>query len=180
MSRFHPSPLLLVMLCCLGCTQAVPDPADAPGDDPSPPLEVRFEPFERGLTSATGPSCGVPEGRPQAYDPKTGSFHIHFRSGDYATSAFEVTKVAERSPGPIVFRLTGVPQAYGCLGTPLSLIVDGKSYAFEKDELAPVRLDKALCRVERKDDTVTLAFTEKGRAILKPGARVSFSIDTGW
>src|SRR5580765_6299387 len=115
MSHFPPL-LLLVPLFCLGCAQAVPDPAaEAPGDDPSPPLELRFEPFERGLTSATGPSCGVPEGRQQAYDPRTGSFHIHFRSGNYATSAFEVTKVAEPSRRPVVFRLTGVPLAYGCL-----------------------------------------------------------------
>ena len=94
-----------------------------------------------------------------------------------------------------MFRLTGVPPNFGCVGDPLSLCVgfrdafrdslrlDGKCYAAWSMILLarPDRpVDKTLFRVERQADVVTVEFTEKGEALLKPGALISFKVDTGW
>ena len=120
----------------------------------------------------------------QVYDPATGVYHVAFKPRNLTTSSFEVTKVAQRFSKPVVFRLTGVPTTYGCVGIPLALTVDDKRYAMTDvgyDSFhAGERFDKTLFRVERKDDIVAVEFTEKGRALLKPGARVSFRVDTGW
>jgi hypothetical protein len=148
----------------------------------APPLEIRFK-------SAMGtlfiedygvPSCGVPKDRQQSYDPQTGVFHIHFKSGDGVRCAFEVTKIDERSTKPIVFRLTGVPLDFGCLGRSLALIVGDKVYDLEDGRWAWRPVDKTLCRVERKGEQVTVAFTQKGRALLKPGAQIGFTVDCDW
>jgi len=74
--------------------------------------------------------------------------------------------------------------AYGCVGVPLALTVGENRYPLidvgHDSFHAYERFDRTLFRTERKDDVVTVAFTEKGQAILKPGAQVSFKIDTGW
>src|SRR5438552_1176742 len=109
----------------LGMIQAAPD--DSPSE---PPLQINCLPHsDRFLEpkKATS-SCGVPEGRQQVYDPKTGIFHIHFKPQSYAVSAFEIEKVAQRFEKPIVFRLTGVPTDFGCVGHSLVLSVGGKRY----------------------------------------------------
>jgi hypothetical protein len=131
--------------------------------------------------------CRPPSGRGQAYDPDTGVFHIEF-SGGYE-SGFEVVKVAQGNPKPVVFRLTGLPDMYGFDGLPLTLAVDGKHYLIDMEgdygasEFNLIR-DNTLFRVERKFVTeytyenpirmieVTVKFTEKGRLLLKPGARI--------
>jgi hypothetical protein len=180
---------LLVFALC-GCQEAT-DPGPQPaGEALVPPLELSF-----------GPCCGVPEGREQAYDPKTGVFHVHFAepkpigmrgSGLFERSAFEVTKAPGPFVRPVKFRLTGIPSNYGCVGDPLSLCVGGKDglrdrlrlggtcYALVEDplELAPV--DKTLFRVQHQDNVVLVEFTEKGQALLKEGTLISFQIDTGW
>jgi RNA polymerase sigma factor (sigma-70 family) len=132
-----------------------------------PPEKAPEQPLEIEFTQFSGP----PEGRKQVYDPETGVFHVHFRSGDVAArinkaSAFEITKVADGFEKPVVFRLTGVPENPD---RPLALLVDGGGH-----DLTPERCDKALFRVERKDGVTTVEFTKKGQALLKPGARVSF------
>jgi hypothetical protein len=142
-----------------------------------PPLEIKFK-----------QSCDLPEGRQQVYDPETGVFHIHFkarRSSYEQRAAFEVAKVGVKFTKPVVFRLTGVPSAYGCLGHPLILSVGDKSYAIDASCAdhywgQEKRFDKTLFRSERKDRVVTIEFTEKGQALLKPGAQIAFKIDTGW
>jgi hypothetical protein len=177
-----------MVIASSGCQEVADSSVLPPGDDASPPLEIKFL-----------QSCGLPEGRQQVYDPKTGIFHIHFHkpsriggfgSGLYKRSAFEVTKVATRFVKPVVFRLTGVPASYGCVGDPLALCVgggfqdhlrlDGKTYALVDDPLASGQVDKRLFRVQRKNDRVTVEFTEEGQALLKPGVLISFKIDTGW
>jgi hypothetical protein len=146
-----------------------------PMDEP-PPLEIKFK-----------QSCGLPPGRQQVYDPSTGVFHIHFkpRRSYLQHGAFEVTRVGERLPKRVVFRLTGVPSSYGCLGHPLILSVGGKCYALDASCEAlyyeqAERFDKTLFRSERKGEVVTIQLTEKGQALLEPGARIAFKIDTGW
>jgi hypothetical protein len=91
-----------------------------------------------------------------------------------------VTQSAEQFKKPVVFSLTGVPRAYGCLGVPLALSVGGKSYAIEEGALGPGRVDKTLFRVERKADQVRVEFTPKGQALLKAGTAISFKVDNGW
>jgi hypothetical protein len=91
-----------------------------------------------------------------------------------------VTKVAEQLPKPPVFRLTGVPERNGCLGVALVLSFGNRRYAIEEGALAPGPVDKTLFRFERKDDVVTVEFTAKGQGLLKPGAQISFKVDTGW
>jgi hypothetical protein len=159
---------------------AVPD-----GDEISrPPLEIKFRPLEHllggvgddGGTSGV-PSCKVPEGRQQVYDPNTGVFHIQFVDGGWHRSAFEITKVAERFAKPVVFRLTSVPTGWDCMG--LELSVGDKRYALEEDH-SYVPVDKTLFLVDRKEDVVTIDFTEKGQALLKPGTRIFCSGHTGW
>ena len=93
---------------------------------------------------------------------------------------------------PVVFRLSGVPSDYGCAGDPLSLCVgvsdgfrdslrlDGKYHALVDDPLAQGPVDKTFFRVERQGNVVTVEFTEKGQTLLKPGALISFKVDTGW
>jgi hypothetical protein len=184
----------LIILILASCSrQDMADPvAHWPNDEIDPPLEITFK-----------QSCKLPEGRQQVYDPRTGIFHVHFEeptrigmrgSGLYKRSAFEVTKIRGPFVKPVVFRLTGVPSNYGCLGDPLSLCVDGRNgqddefhfhlegkyYALVEDPLAQGPVDKTYFRVERQDEVVTVAFTEKGRALLKPGALVSFKLDHGW
>jgi hypothetical protein len=127
----------------------------------------------------------VPAGRDRVYDPQTGAFHIQFQARDFTRSGFEVTKVAERFPEPVVFRLTGIPTGYGCLGHPLILTVGEKRYALDpscesqywRDE-EPI--DVTLIHSTRKGDEVTLAFTDKGQSLLKSGANISLKVDTGW
>ena len=155
------------------------------GDNPSlPPLEITFKPSQ-GLSAKAGEvSCGVPEGRDQVYDPQTGVFHIHFKSRDFTRSAFEVTKSTARFAQPVVFKLSGVPSGYGCLGHPLTLSVAGHRYAIDascdSQYYWAKHFDTALVRSRREGDVVTVEFTEKGQALLKPGAQISLEIDTGW
>jgi hypothetical protein len=179
--------LILVVACSAGCQDRRAPVAIQQSDDP-PPLEITFK-----------ESCGLPEGRQQVYDPKTGVFHVHFGpskaegsrgSGLYRRSGFEVTKAAEQFVKPVVFRLTGVPEYYGCCGDSLTLCVgggysdnlllDGKSYPLVDDPMAYPPVDKTLFRVERQGEVVVIEFTEKGQALLKPGALVSFKLDHGW
>jgi hypothetical protein len=173
-----------------GCQQAADPVAPPAGDALVPPLELSF-----------GQSCGVPDGREQAYDPKTGVFHVHFAapkpigmrgSGLFERSAFEVIKAPGPFARPVKFRLTGIPSDYGCAGDPLSLCVGVKDgfrdhprlgrtcYALVEDPLALGPVDKTLFRVQHQHDVVLLEFTEKGQALLKEGTLISFMIDTGW
>src|SRR5262249_50690296 len=122
---------LILAVSCTACSPDVAHPvAIEPREEvPLPPVEIRFKPSD-GLFSKEGElSCGVPQGRDQVYDPETGVFHVHFNARNYTRSGFEITKVAARFPRPVVFRLTGVPLVYGCLGVPLALTVGGKRYA---------------------------------------------------
>src|SRR5262245_14284240 len=130
MNRHHTCLGLIVALTCAGCSRDVADPiAFAPRDESPPPLEIRFNPSQ-GLRAKEGDlSCGIPQGRDQIYDRETGTFHVHFKARDMTVSSFEITKVAARFPKPIVFRLTGVPLAYGCVGIPLALTIGEKRYA---------------------------------------------------
>jgi hypothetical protein len=190
MNQYRKWFLLIVAVASCGC-QAAADPVVRRGDDEAaPPLEITFK-----------QSCVLPEGQKQVYDPETGVFHVHFElpkriggrgSGLYKRSAFEVTKINGPFVKPVVFRLTGVPSDYGCVGDPLSLCVgasdglidslqlDGQCYALIDDPLAQGPVDKTLFRVQRLGDAVIIEFTEKGRALLKPGALISFKVDTGW
>lgn len=181
--------LAVTVAAFTGCRKVAEPTSRPPRNEAAPPLEVRFN-----------QSCGLPEGRQQVYDEKTGVFHIHFQSpnpigssgsGLYERSAFEVAKINGPFVKPVVFRLTGVPQNYGCVGDPLCLCVginnkgdglrlDGKCYALVNAPLAPGPVDKSLFRVESQDDVVTVEFTEKGQALLAPGALISFKVDTGW
>jgi hypothetical protein len=175
------APLLVLTILYLSSGQQAASAVEKADETSAPPLAIQFQPSRGFLDDKHAePSCGVPMGRQQVYDPETGVFHIHFRPQNYAVSAFTVTKAAARFPKPVVFRLTGVPKAYGCLGVPLALSVDGKSYAIEEGALAPGRVDKTLFRVVRSADRVTVEFTEKGQGLLKPGAQISFKVDTGW
>ena len=180
MSLFGASMLLLTG-SCPGYGQPAASPVEQADEASAPPLGITFQP-SRGLVGENlrEPSCGVPTGRRQVYDPATGVFHIHFRPRNFAVSAFTVTKTPARFTKPVVFHLTGVPKAYGCLGAPLALSVDGKSYAIEKGATAPARADRTLFQVERSADRVTVKFTEKGQALLKSGAQIWFQVDTGW
>jgi hypothetical protein len=191
MSRSRTWALLVLTVCAFcGCKEAA-DPIKQPlGEAPVSPLELNF-----------GQACGLPAGRQQAFDPRTGVFHIHFTqpksigapgSGLYERSRFEVRKVTGPFVKPVIFRLTGVPSDYGCAGDPLSLCVGvrdgfrddlrlaGTSHALVQDPLALGPVDKTLFRVERQRDIVTVEFTEKGQALLKPGTLISFKVDTGW
>lgn len=181
--------LLATVATFTGCRKEAEPVLRSPGNEARSPLEFRFN-----------QSSGLPEGRQQVYDEKTGVFHVHFQSptpigssgsGLYERSAFEVAKINGPFVKPVVFRLTGVPQNYGCVGDPLCLCVgiinkdddlrlDGKCYALVNAPLAPGLVDRSLFRVESKDDVVTVEFTEKGQSLLTPGALISFKVDTGW
>ena len=126
------------------------------------------------------PSCGVPEGKEGIYDPGTGIFHIRFKARKHARSAFEITKVAGTFAKPVVFRMDGVPREIGCLGYPLTLTVDGTSRPLESGALGSDPCDETLFHVKREGEAVLVAFTEKGQALLKPGAWISFKVDYGW
>jgi len=198
MNRFRTFLLLALTISCPACSQdaagpvAIQQGGDAAGpvaiqqdgDQSQAPLEIRFK-----------EACGLPEGREHIYDPKTGIFHVHFKPRDYGhttsldPSAFEVTKVGGRFAKPVVFRFTGVPEGYGCVGYPLGLYTrpafswSDARYVFDECDLsilAGERCDKTLFRVERKEDVVTVEFTEKGQALLKPGVDIGFAVDTGW
>jgi hypothetical protein len=178
-------PTGLLILFAAACSSFGQDRPPSPVTQPAvagaqPPLEISFKELQGPGAKKGEVSCGMPEGRQQVYDPDTGIFHIHFKSRNYTVSAFELTKVAERFPKPRVFRLTGVPKGYGCLGVPLVLSVGERRYAIEEVALAPGPVDKTLFRVERNDEMVAVALTAKGQALLRPGARISFKVDTGW
>lgn len=183
MSRFPAYCSLLLAMCCSACNQDAADTvAVQPGDEGiSPPLEIAFKPLSELFTAENPePSCGVPAGRAEVYDPQTGVFHIHFKSRNYARSAFEVTKVADRFTRPVVFRLTGDTRGGGCMGRDLTFSVDGKDYPLAEGMFAYGCIDKTLFHVEHKDNLVTIEFTKKGQTLLKPGAQVWLHIDTGW
>jgi hypothetical protein len=177
--------LLLAIACSAGCQRQADTVAIQEGDDASAsPLEISFEPSQ-GLRAKEGEvSCGLPPGRDRVYDSQTGVFHVHFNARDFTCSAFAVQKAAGRFTKPVVFRFTGVPTGYGCLGQPLTLTVADKRYAIdascESQYYWAEPFDKTLFRSRREGDVVTVEFTEKGRALLKPGARISLEIDTGW
>jgi hypothetical protein len=177
--------LVLVVACSAGCQDRAGLVAVQKADTPSPPpLEISFQPSQ-GLRAKEGElSCEVPHGRSQVYDPQTGTFHIHFRSRDFTRCAFEVTKATGRFTQPVVFRFTGVPSGYGCLGHPLTLSLADKRYAIDgscdSQYYWTEHFDKALFRSQRDGDVVTVEFTEKGQSLLKPGAKISLEIDTGW
>jgi hypothetical protein len=149
-----------------------------------PPLEISFLPAE-GLRAKQGEVlCSVPAGRDEMYDPQTGVFHIHFSAGNLKRSALEVTKAKGPFARPVVFRFTGVPTGYGCLGHPLTLAVDDKSYGIDascdSQYYWAEHVDQALVRSKREKDAVIVEFTERGQALLKPGARISLEVDYGW
>jgi hypothetical protein len=149
-----------------------------------PPLEISFRPAE-GLRAKEGDvSCSVPAGRDEMYDPQTGIFHIHFRAGDLKRCALEVTKANRPFARPVEFRFTGIPIGYGCMGHPLTLAVDDKRYGIDascdSQYYWAEHVDPALVRSKREKDAVLVEFTERGQALLKPGARISLEIDTGW
>jgi hypothetical protein len=181
MYRLGTGLLLIAAVACPACRQDAAGPAaPQPADEAATPLEIRFLPSE-GLGAKEGEaSCGVPEGRDQIYDPGTGVFHVHFKTRDFTASTFEVTKATGRFVRPVVFRLTGVPAGHGCLGSSLALSVGGKTYVLDDGALAPGPVDGTLFRVARKGEVVTVEFTEPGQALLRPGARIGFSVDTGW
>jgi hypothetical protein len=150
-----------------------------------PPLDISF--FG---------GCRVPQDRGQAYDPERGVFHVEF--GGYAEHGFDVVKVDEGANQPVIFHLTGLPDLYGFNGLPLTLAVDGKNYLIDlkrdpgdHPEYDLIR-DDTLFRVESKYVTeytyerparmieVTVEFTEKGRSLLKPGARIFCVMLTYW
>lgn len=176
MNHFRTGLFLIAAVCCVSSGRDAAPPVAAP------PLEIDFKPATSSffVQDFGVPSCGVPEGRQEIYDPETGTFHIQFHAGECVNNAFEVTKVSERFTRPIIFRLTGAPQGYGCLGQPLALFVDGQTYPLEVSDSGAGFVDKTLFRVDRVDDVVTIAFTEKGQALLKPGARISFTVDFCW
>ena len=186
MHAFPTSALLVIALATLSASPAVAAPP-APAPREAAAIKIDFK-----------QACGLPEGRQQAYDPATGIVHVHFwpqreiggfGSGFYKRSMFEVTRATGPFAKPIVFRLTGVPANYGCLGDPLTLsvggpvsehLVFGKRYALVEDPLAVEPIDKSLVRVERNKDAVTVTFTEKGQSLVKPGTVISFKLDHGW
>jgi hypothetical protein len=127
----------------------------------------------------------VPNGRDGVYDAATGTFHVHFKVRNFTQGGFDVAKVSGKLPRPLKFRLTGIPRVYGCLGEPLCLMVGEKNYALDPDnrygfsrQMEP--LDEALYHTTRQGDAITIEFTEKGVALLKPGTRVFLRVDTGW
>ncbi len=126
--------------------------APAPFGKPAPPLGIAYT---RSCTQA----------RP--YEPATGTYHIHCTGHGIAEgSGFEVVSTARLSR-PVVLRLTGIPER---LDHPLALSV-GKEYF----RLDPERHDRALFHVERKGGVTTVTFTEKGKALLAPGARIHYT-----
>jgi hypothetical protein len=145
-----------------------------------PPLEIKF-------LSATGTlfgddagvtSCGVPNGRTSCYDPETGVFHVQVNVYGEVEVGFEITKVSERIPKSVTFRLTRVAPNFGCVGRPMALSVKGRNYPLVPD--VPRKVDPALFRVESDGDAVVVAFTEKGQKLLEPGARIGYSVDNNW
>jgi len=165
MRLFWIAPLLTVALFCTGCKREMVDPV--------PPLEISFE--ER---------CGLPEGRQRVYDPETGVFHIHFARSNTESCSFRIAKVANDLPKSIGFRFTGVPQSYGVSGWPLALHVAGETYIIdlqaqimETNSFVRIIRDETLFRVSRAGEVVAVEFTEKGRKLLQPGTRISFTFD---
>jgi hypothetical protein len=131
MNPFGRMCLVLVLAgCCTACRQDAAGPVQTrPGDEPPrAPLEIRFRPSEGLCAKAGEVSCEVPEGRDRVYDARTGVFHVHFKARNLTASGFEVIRAAARFPKPVVFRLTGVPTSYGCVGIPLALTVGEKRY----------------------------------------------------
>jgi hypothetical protein len=191
--------LLFTIAASSGCQEAAgPSVLSRPDEAPPAPLKSAFRQSCGPLEITFWQSCGPPAGGQRVYDPKTGVFHIHFSepehigslcSGVYKRSGFEVTKVTGPFVKPVVFRLTGVPASYGCLGDPLALCVgeafsdflpDGKIYDLVADPLAAGPVDQTLFRVKHDVDAITIEFREKGRALLKPGTVMSFKLDHAW
>jgi hypothetical protein len=173
MLRFLKVLVFLATLLISSCAREVPESRE-------PPLEIKFQSASDTLfgEDCGFPSCGIPEGRTQCYDPQTGVFHVQVKALGEASVGFEVTKVSERVTKPIAFRLIGVPSNYGCLGRPLALSVKGKDYSLDDENLGTI--DKTLFRVERDNDAVLVQFTEKGQALLEPGTRIGYSVDNNW
>jgi hypothetical protein len=180
--------LLAIMMACLGCGQEAPGEVAQSDDQLAAPLEFHLKHYRE-----------VPKGRKHIYDAETGTFHIHFQSRGRGSmidpSAFKLTKVNGRFDKPVVLRLTGVPLAYGCMGFPLCLTTGDHAPGYyeahhkghpvyfldDREAILPEqRCDKSLFEVERKEDVVTIRFTEKGQALLKPGVQIAFTVDTGW
>jgi hypothetical protein len=193
--------LAFAVLLLAGCNDAddpkVPQPAAPKSAAPLAAAPQPVDEAESPLGFEFKQPCGLPAGRQRVYDPNTGIFHIHFGSSKPIGSgaicernAFEVKKILGPFVRPVVFRLTGVPLSYGCLGDPLALNIgrgasngyrlEGRSYALVADPLASGPIDKSLFRIERNDDVLIVAFTEKGQALLQPGAMISFRLDFGW
>ena len=137
----------------------------APRDDPAqPPLEIAFKRF-----------CAPPADR-DIFDPRTQTIHIHFFAGELGerigqASEFELAQVSNRLPKALAFRLTGLPDEPN---QPLRLHVGEERFLLD-----PVRHDKTLFHVERRDDATQIEFTQKGLALLKPGARFRF-LEMAW
>lgn len=185
MKRIHLAWPLVVALACLACTQDPAERGGEPGDNlAAAPLDIAFNPFSGSFffakTTQGEPSCGLPPGRQQLYDSRTGTFHIHLTARDLHSSGFEVTKVAARFTRPIVFRLTGDTYGAGCLGRDLTLTVDDKDYPLVDGPLSYGQVDRTLFHSQRDGATVTVTFTRKGEALLKPGAQVWLQVDTAW
>jgi hypothetical protein len=153
---------MLSMLTVCFATALVPAPAL---DRSSPPLEIAFERF-----------CGLAEGRDEVFDSRTDVLHIHFHEGNTfdrisQASVFEIKKVNGRLPRSLAFRLTGIPSHKD---QPLRMFVGEQNYILE-----PKHFDKSLFRVERRGDATRIEFTEKGLALLQPGARFEF-VEMSW
>jgi hypothetical protein len=171
--------LAALWLCSWARKGAAPNgpPRAAP---PEPPLEIKF-------LSATGTlfgddcgvaSCGVPKGRTSCYDPQTGIFHVQVNVYGEVEVGFEITKVSERIPKPVTFRLTRVAPNFGCLGRPLALSVKGKDYPLVQAILGDV--DQTLFQVADDRDALVVTLTAKGQMLLEPGARIGYSVDNNW
>jgi hypothetical protein len=120
----------------------------------NPPLELEYTAF-----------CRVPD-RVRAYDPATGTFHVHFTEPLIGlSSAFTVKKVT-RAGAPTVFRLTGIPESPE---NPPMFSVGERRYLLD-----PAAHDRTLFRISKEGGALIVRFTAKGRALLVPGVRVSF------
>ena len=186
MLRFQPYITLSLALSCSACNQEAAVPVAIGHDEIAPaPLEITFKPLSASFTLNAEregePSGGPPPGRDQVYDPKTGIFHIHFKSKNMKRSAFEITKAADHFRKSVVFRFTGATRGDGCLGQDLTFSVDGKDYALSEGALSYGHVvDTKLFRIANDVDAVTVEFTKQGERLLKPGAQVWLRFDTGW
>jgi hypothetical protein len=150
--------MLPILMICL---QALLYPAPAENPD-EPPLEIAFK-----------SCCGLPPDLDDAYESRTGTFHIHFfRYGTLGerinrASEFVILKADKTLPKNLSFRLTGMPRRPIM---PLRLTIGDEFYSLE-----PHDYDSELFRVERSNGVTRIAFTAKGLTKLQPGARFSFT-----